>query len=145
MDHLQVHRWLNGWKIGTYAEVYPLLSFTVQFSRKVNVTCLDFMCNTRKCNKLWFTCKRKVVYTFMNVNTFVVPPPSCKIVLDLIWLLMVFWGCRFEWAFFDIRGFNPSNWRSSLQVCYRNHENVKRKAYDQRIEEIEHENKDNLF
>ena len=52
-----------------------------------------------------------------------------------------FWGSRFERAFFDIRVFNPfapSNQRSSLQACYRNHENVKKRAYDQRVREVEH-------
>ena len=52
-----------------------------------------------------------------------------------------FWGSRFEWAFFDIRVFNPfvpSNQRSSLQACYRNHENMKKRAYDQCVREVEH-------
>ena len=52
-----------------------------------------------------------------------------------------FWGSRFERAFFDVRVFNPhppSNQRSSLQACYRNHENTKKRAYDQRIREVEH-------
>ena len=52
-----------------------------------------------------------------------------------------FWGSRFEGAFFDVRVFNPhapSNQRSSLQACYRNHENTKKRAYDQRIREVEH-------
>ena len=51
-----------------------------------------------------------------------------------------FWGSRFERAFFDVRVFNPyapSNKRSTLQACYRKHENTKR-AYDQRIREVEH-------
>ena len=52
-----------------------------------------------------------------------------------------FWGSRFERAFFDVRVFNPyapSNQHSSLQACYRNHENAKKRAYDQRIREVEH-------
>ena len=52
-----------------------------------------------------------------------------------------FWGSRFERAFFDVRVFNPyapSNQRSSLPQCYRNHENIKKRAYDQRIREVEH-------
>ena len=52
-----------------------------------------------------------------------------------------FWGRRFERAFFDVRVFNPyapSNQRSSLQACYRNHENTKKRAYDQRIREVQH-------
>ena len=52
-----------------------------------------------------------------------------------------FWGSRFERAFFDVRVFNPyapSNQRSSLPQCYRNHENTKKRAYDQRIREVEH-------
>ena len=52
-----------------------------------------------------------------------------------------FWGSRFERAFFDVRVFNPyapSNRKSSLQTCYRNHENVKKRSYEQRIREVEH-------
>lgn len=52
-----------------------------------------------------------------------------------------FWGSRFERAFFDVRVFNPfapSNRKFPLQTCYRNHENVKKRGYDQRIREVEH-------
>ena len=52
-----------------------------------------------------------------------------------------FWGSRFERAFFDVRVFNPhapSNQRSSPQACYRSHESAKKRAYDQRIREVEH-------
>ena len=52
-----------------------------------------------------------------------------------------FWGGRFERAFFDVRVFNPhapSNRRLQLTTCYRHHENVKKRAYEQRIREIEH-------
>ena len=51
-----------------------------------------------------------------------------------------FWGGRHERAFFDIRVFNPlakSN-SQSIVSCYRKHENVKKRAYDQRVREIEH-------
>ena len=51
-----------------------------------------------------------------------------------------FWGSRFERAFFDVRVFNPfapSNRSSSLSACYRNHENVKKRGYEQRIREVE--------
>lgn len=51
-----------------------------------------------------------------------------------------FWGGRHERAFFDIRVFNPlakSN-SHSISSCYRKHENIKRRAYGQRIREIEH-------
>ena len=50
-------------------------------------------------------------------------------------------GGRFERAFFDVRVFNPhapSNRRLQLTTCYRHHENVKKRAYEQRIREIEH-------
>ena len=52
-----------------------------------------------------------------------------------------FWGSRFERAFFDVKVFNPyapSNRTSTLQACYRTHENIKKRAYDQRIREVEH-------
>ena len=43
--------------------------------------------------------------------------------------------------FFDVRVFNPlapSNCRSSLTATYRQHEATKRRAYEQRVREIEH-------
>ena len=52
-----------------------------------------------------------------------------------------FLGSRFEWAFFDVKVFNPyvpSNQRSTLQASYRTHENIKKRAYDQRVKEVEH-------
>ena len=50
-----------------------------------------------------------------------------------------FWGSRLERAFFDVRVFNPlapSN-RQPLPTCYRKHENLKKRAYEQRIREVE--------
>ena len=51
-----------------------------------------------------------------------------------------FWGGRHERSFFDVRIFNPhaaSN-RQPIRTCYRKHENAKKRAYEQRIREIEH-------
>ena len=51
-----------------------------------------------------------------------------------------FWGGRSERAYFDVRVFNPlapSN-RQPLPTCYRKHENQKKRAYEQRVREIEH-------
>ena len=51
-----------------------------------------------------------------------------------------FWGNR-QSAFFYVRVFNPlapSNCRSSLTATYRQHEATKRRAYEQRVREIEH-------
>ena len=50
-------------------------------------------------------------------------------------------GGRSERAFVDVRVFNPfapSNAVSSLFACYKQHENIKKRAYGQRIREIEH-------
>ena len=50
------------------------------------------------------------------------------------------WGDQYEKAFFDVRVFNPyapSN-RQPLATCYRKHENIKKRAYEQRVREIEH-------
>ena len=50
-------------------------------------------------------------------------------------------GGRSERAFVDVRVFNPfapSNAASSLSACYKKHENSKKRAYGQRILEIEH-------
>ena len=52
-----------------------------------------------------------------------------------------FWGGRFERTFVDVRVFNPyapSNRNSTISTCYRNHENQKKRTYDQRIREVEH-------
>ena len=51
-----------------------------------------------------------------------------------------FWGSRNERAFFDVRIFNPyapSNMKSSLSSTYKKHEGVKRRAYGQRIIDVE--------
>ena len=52
-----------------------------------------------------------------------------------------FWGGTFERAFFDVRVFNPfapSNRRPTISATYRQHENLKKRHYEQRIREIEH-------
>ena len=52
-----------------------------------------------------------------------------------------FWGGRFEKTYLDVRIFNPhapSNRGSSTTSCYRKHENEKKRAYEQRLLEIEH-------
>ena len=52
-----------------------------------------------------------------------------------------FWGGRFERSYFDVRVFNPhaaSNRQTQSSSTYRRHENVKRRAYEQRIREVEH-------
>jgi len=51
-----------------------------------------------------------------------------------------FWGGRSERCYVDVRVFNPfapSN-VSSLPAAFKRHENVKRRAYGQRIREVEH-------
>ncbi len=52
-----------------------------------------------------------------------------------------FWGGRFERTYFDVRVFNPhakSHRQSSLSTCYRKQEGIKKRAYEQRIREVEH-------
>ena len=51
-----------------------------------------------------------------------------------------FWGGRFERTYLDVRVFNPyapSNRQSSIDKCFRKHELEKKRAYDQRIREVE--------
>ncbi len=51
------------------------------------------------------------------------------------------WGGRHERTFFDVRVFNPhapSNRNTQLSACYRKHERLKKRAYDQRVREVEH-------
>ena len=52
-----------------------------------------------------------------------------------------FWGGRFERTFVDVRVFNPyapSNRNTTIDKCYRKHEMEKKRAYAQRVREIEH-------
>ena len=52
-----------------------------------------------------------------------------------------FWGGRFEKTFMDVRIFNPhapSNKQTTLTSCYRKHERLKKRAYEQRVRETEH-------
>ena len=46
-----------------------------------------------------------------------------------------FWGGTFERAFFDVRVFNPF---APSTATYHQHENMKKRQYEQRIREIEH-------
>ena len=52
-----------------------------------------------------------------------------------------FWGNKQQRAFFDVRVFNPlapSYCKSSMTAVYRRNENEKRRAYEQRIIDVEH-------
>ena len=52
-----------------------------------------------------------------------------------------FWGGRFERTYLDVEVFNPhapSNQHTQLSSCYRNHEREKKRAYEQRVREVEH-------
>ena len=51
------------------------------------------------------------------------------------------WGGRFERTYLDVRVFNPhapSNRHTQLSACYRKHEQEKKRAYEQRVREVEH-------
>ena len=51
-----------------------------------------------------------------------------------------FWGRNRQRAFFDVRVLNPfahSYFRSQLSRCYQLHEREKRRAYDERVREVE--------
>ena len=51
-----------------------------------------------------------------------------------------FWDGRHERACFDIHIFNPfaSSNNQPIRVCYKKHENQKRRAYNQRVVGVEH-------
>ena len=52
-----------------------------------------------------------------------------------------FWGGTYERTFFDVRVFNfhaPSNRHTTISSCYRKHEQIKKRAYEQRCREVEH-------
>ena len=51
------------------------------------------------------------------------------------------WGGRSEKTYFDVRIFNPyapSNKNMAPSACYKKHEREKKRAYEQRVREIEH-------
>ena len=51
------------------------------------------------------------------------------------------WGGRYEKTYFDVRVFNPhapSNKNMPLSACYKKHEREKKRAYEQRVREVEH-------
>ena len=51
------------------------------------------------------------------------------------------WGGIFEKTYFDVRVFNPhapSNRHTNPQSTYRKHEQIKKRAYEQQVREIEH-------
>lgn len=52
-----------------------------------------------------------------------------------------FWDCKQQGAYFDVRVFNPhapSNSKQSIASCYRKHELEKKRAYEERVREVEH-------
>jgi len=52
-----------------------------------------------------------------------------------------FWNTSHEWAFLDVRVFNPlakSYYNQSLSSCYYKNENKKKRTYDERIRNIEY-------
>ena len=52
-----------------------------------------------------------------------------------------FWGGRFERTYLDVWVFNPlavSNRSTSINSCYRKHEDEKKRAYEQSVLEVEH-------
>ena len=52
-----------------------------------------------------------------------------------------FWGGRYERSFLDVRVFNPyapSNRNTSIEKCFKKHEQEKKRAYEQRILNVEH-------
>ena len=51
-----------------------------------------------------------------------------------------FWGGRYEQSFLDVRVFNPytsPNRNTSIEKCFKKHEQEKKRAYEQRILDIE--------
>lgn len=49
-----------------------------------------------------------------------------------------FWGGSFEKTYFDVRVFNPHAPSNRHTNVYRKHERIKKRAYEQRVREIEH-------
>ena len=52
-----------------------------------------------------------------------------------------FWSNNSQWAFFDMRVFNPlarSNYNLSINSCYQKQEQEKQRQYNQHVREVEH-------
>ena len=52
-----------------------------------------------------------------------------------------FWGGRYERTYVDVRIFNPhapSHRQTNIATCYRKQEEIKKRAYEQRVREVEH-------
>ena len=49
-----------------------------------------------------------------------------------------FWGGQSEKCFVNVRVFNPYAASNKLSVAYKKHENIKQRAYGQRIQEVKH-------
>ena len=52
-----------------------------------------------------------------------------------------FWGSNRQYAYFDVRVFNPhapTNCNQTIAASYRRHENEKRREYEKRVVEVEH-------
>ena len=67
--------------------------------------------------------------------------PILKMVHGWISWLNGFWGGRYQRSYFDVQVFNPyavSNRQTSLAACYRKQEAIKKRAYEQRVREVEH-------
>ena len=67
--------------------------------------------------------------------------PECLRICPIIIKAPKFWDKSKQPTFFDVRIFNSlatSNCTSSSDACYRRHEHEKRRAYEQRILEVEH-------
>ena len=81
------------------------------------------------------------LYSQSLVNTLSIGQLTVKMVLGLMSQQRVFGGETNNMHFFDIRVFNPfalSYVNTPLAQCYRRYRLEKKRAYDQRVREIEH-------
>lgn len=72
-----------------------------------------------------------------NPDTFSHATANCQEFAQLDIVMNRFWGGHSKRCFMDVRIFTQSNVHS-ISAAYRHHENITRRTYGQRVQEIEH-------
>ena len=137
-----------GWKPDQLPEKYVCgSSFTVEHALTCNRGRFSFL----RCNEIRGISTKLLTEVFPNVGiepglqplsgeTLVMCTANRQDEARLDIRAQGFWGKRWQDAFFDVRVFNPhapSYRHTSPSACYKEHEE-ERRAYDQRVQEIEH-------
>ena len=80
------------------------------------------------------------MHNLHRVTVWIPTPKTGQHFDHLVSMWWNFWGCRHHRSFFDVRVFNAfaeSNQSTSLAATFRKHEGEKRRAYEERVREVE--------